>query len=671
MLLQARQDFSNIALTIYKNMVTSRLLDERMLILLKQGKSFFHISGAGHEATQVGAALAFDPQRDWAYPYYRDQAFVLQWGISVKELLRNFLARTTDPSSCGRQMPQHYGHAKKHIVTQSSSTGTQFLQAVGTAMGLKKNGANQVVYVSSGEGTCSQGDFYEAINWAARDWLPVIFFIQDNQYAISVPREQQASGRTIYELVKGYKNLHRHEIDGLLVRESFETTQHCVDLAREGKGPGLILSHVVRLFSHSSSDDQRKYRQHDELEQDKIRDPLTIFKNDVIDRGELSENRLQEVERDVKKNIDIAVQKVLNEPMPAIDQVEKHLFNGSSFSAQPEHESRNDDNKVTMVDAINHALHEEMASNPNMLIYGQDVADKKGGVFAVTRGLSSQFGNDRVFNSPLAESSIIGTAIGLSVIGYRPVVEIQFGDYIWTSMMQIRNELSTIRYRSAGSFNCPVTIRIPVGGYIHGGLCHSQNIEGFFAHIPGLYICYPSNARDAKGLLKQAMRLQDPVLFLEHKGLYRQSYAMSSEPDKDFLQPFGQAAIKRTGRDVTIVTWGMMVHKSLAVAKKLSQENIEAEVIDIRTMVPLDLEMIYSSVRKTSRILVVHEDTLGGGFGAEIAANISDKVFRYLDAPIKRVAAKDTPIPFNWELEKAVLPQEADIYETVKELIHF
>ena len=668
--MQARQGFSDQKLlTIYKSVYTSRSLDERMLVLLKQGKSFFHISGAGHEATQVGAALAFDPQKDWAYPYYRDQAFVLQWGVSVRDILRNFLARATDPSSGGRQLPQHYGHTEKHIVTQSSSTGTQFLQAVGTAMGLKKRGGDQVVYVSSGEGTCSQGDFYEAINWATRDQLPVIFFIQDNQYAISVPREQQAAGRSIYEMVMGYDNLHRHEIDGLHIQESFATTQHCIDLARKGKGPSLILSHVVRLLSHSSSDDQRKYRQSEELEQDKIRDPLTLLKNNIIDQG-VSKDKLEEIEYHVKRDIDLIAKEVLEEPMPAVDQVEKHLFSGHLFAKQPEQELGNE-NKVTMVDAINHALHEEMAENNNLLIYGQDVADKKGGVFTVTRGLSSKFGSDRVFNSPLAESSIIGTAIGLSVVGYRPVVEIQFGDYIWTSMMQIRNELSTFRWRSTGHFNCPVTVRIPVGGYIHGGLCHSQNIEGFFAHIPGLYICYPSNARDAKALLKQAMRLQDPVFFLEHKGLYRQSYAMSVEPDKDYLQPFGQAAIKRKGKDVTIVTWGMMVHKSLTVAKQLSREGVEAEVIDVRTLVPLDLETIYNSVRKTSRVVVVHEDTLVGGFGAEIVSNISDHVFHYLDAPIKRVAAKDTPIPYNWELEKAVLPQETDIYETVKKVVQF
>jgi 2-oxoisovalerate dehydrogenase E1 component len=567
-------------------------------------------------------------------------------------------------------MPQHYGHKELRIVSQSSPTGTQYLQAVGTALGNKKAKNNEVVYVSSGEGTTSQGDFYEAVNWATREKLPVIFVIQDNKYAISVHRDQQANGRSVYDMVMGYNNLHRHEIDGLCVDEAYNTMAHCVDLARSGEGPSLILAHTVRLFSHSSSDDQRKYRDHDELDEEKLRDPIVNYAFRLVDKKLLNESELEEIQVDVKKRIDEAAEKAEENPMPLVEDVQRHLFAGVEFteSAGSEESSAK---PVVIVDALNHALAEEMQRDERVILYGQDVADQKGGVFTVTKGLSSKFGPDRVFNAPLAESSIIGTAIGLAVNGFKPVVEIQFSDYIWTAMMQIRNELATMRWRSGGDWTTPIVVRTTVGGYIHGGPCHSQNIEGFFSHLPGIYICYPSNAADAKGLLKQAIRLNDPVLFLEHKGLYRQNYAMSPEPDENYVVPFGKASVKREGTDLTIVTYGAIAQKSLHVAQELSKQDIEIEVIDLRTIYPLDFETIAESVKKTNRVLVAHEDTLTGGFGGEIAALIGDKVFEFLDAPVKRVAALDTPIPYNWDLEKVVLPQNSDIEKAVKELLNY
>ncbi len=655
----------------YRTMLLSRSLDDKMLILLRQGKSFFHIGAAGHEAAQVAAALALNPGSDWAYPYYRDQAFVLKWGVTPKEILLNFLARNDDPSSGGRQMPQHYGHAKLRIVTQSSPTGTQYLQAVGTALGCKKLKTTEVVYVSSGEGATSQGEFYEAINWATRDCLPVIFLIEDNQYAISVPSEQQAAGRSVYEMVMGYKNLHRHKVNGLDVAETYETFRHCVGLARAGKGPSLIVAQVVRLTSHSSSDDQRKYRDAKELERERDQDPILQFGNYLLQKKLATKDELDQLGRRVKEEVNAAAEEALAAKMPSAEEVEKHLFasnhNASVKSAAPPTNTP----RIVMVDAINHALMEEMERNEKILLYGEDIADPKGGVFTATKGLSTKFGSERVFNSPLAESSIIGTAIGIAIRGFKPVVEIQFGDYIWPAMMQIRNELATVRWRSNGAFSCPVVIRVPVGGYIHGGLCHSQNIEGFFAHLPGMYICYPSTAADAKGLLKQAMRMDDPVLFLEHKGLYRQNYAMSPEPDADHLIPFGQAAIKREGKDAAIVTYGAMVQKSLQVAAELAKEGIEIEIVDIRTIYPLDVATILSSVAKTNRVLVAHEDNLTAGFGSEIASIIADRAFEFLDAPVKRLAGKDTPIPYNWELEAAVLPQEAHIKGAIQELVAY
>jgi 2-oxoisovalerate dehydrogenase E1 component len=657
---------------LYLNMLRTRYLDDKMLTMVKQGKSSIHIGGSGHEAIQTAVAFSLKPASDWAYPYYRDLAFVLQYGVTPKEVLLNFLGRADDPSSGGRQMPHHYGHRILHIVTQSSPTGTQFLQAVGCALGARRENKNEIIYVSSGEGTTAQGDFYEALNWAARDVLPVLFVIQNNKYAISVPVATQIAGGSIYSLTSGYTGLNRFVVDGTDLIESIRTARQAVKMVRGGQGPALIEANTVRLLAHSSSDADKKYRSEHEIRKDRLLDPIPKLETWLVKQKMLSDQEIEDIRSTVKKEIDQAADEAEQMPLPQKETVTHFIFNPDSqknadVNPRPVVAAQN----IVLVDAINHALKEEMARNEQIFIFGQDVADGKGGVFTATSGLSTKFGPQRCFNAPLAESSIVGVAIGMAVRGLKPVIEIQFGDYIWTAMMQIRNELTTIRWRSNNSWSCPVVIRVPVGGYIHGGLCHSQNIEGFFSHMPGLKIAYPAMADDAKGLLKYAIRSEDPVLFLEHKGLYRQSYAAAPEPDQDFLLPFGKAKICLAGKDVTVITYGALVQKSLEAARILKQQGFEAEIIDIRTIVPLDLETIRISIKKTGKVLVAHEDSLFQGFGAEVAAQIAESSFEHLDAPVKRLAGKDTPIGFSPVLENTILPQTADIVTALQNLLAY
>ncbi|MFZ1730090.1 MAG: thiamine pyrophosphate-dependent enzyme [Bacteroidota bacterium] len=654
---------------ILRTMMSARRLDQKMLTLLKQGKSFFHIGGSGHEAAQIAAAKAIVPGKDWSYPYYRDLSYMMGMGMDPVGIMTNFLAREDDVNSGGRQMPQHYGMKSARVVSQSSPTGTQYLQAVGTAKGAKLEGTDEVVYVSSGEGTTSQGDFHEAINWASRAKLPVIFCVQDNKYAISVHISQQTGG-SVYDMVAGYVNLDRVEVDGTNFFETYEAFRKAVARARRGEGPTVVVTDVVRLLAHSSSDDQTKYRSKEELERDRQRDPILRMKNCLVDAGLLTLDEFEQMEKDVLDEAndatDIATAKPLPDPSTAMD----YLYSPKQLDLRYEHNTPAG-NKAVIVDAINHALHEEMERNEKIIVYGQDVQDGKGGVFTATKGLSTKFGLNRCFNSPLAESSIVGTAVGLAVRGFKPVVEIQFGDYIWTAMMHIRNEVSTMRYRSNNDFSAPIVLRVPVGGYIHGGLCHSQNIEGFFTHIPGMYVAYPSTAADMKGLLKTACRMDDPVMFLEHKGMYRQGYAASLEPDEEYLIPFGKASVRREGSDLTIVAWGAMVQKSLETARVLDKEGISLEVIDLRTLVPLDMDTVLRSIAKTSKVLIAHEDTLTGGYGGEVAARIAADGFELLDAPVRRIAAKDCHIPYAWSLEGEILPQDKDIIAAVRDLMAY
>jgi 2-oxoisovalerate dehydrogenase E1 component len=657
---------------MFRTMLLSRRIDEKQSSLLKQGKIYFHIGGSGHEAAQIAAAKALKPGFDWAFPYYRDQAFVLQYGITPKELFLAALHRADDPSSGARQMPGHFGKKELCIVTQSSPTGTQYLQAVGVAVAMKKEKRNEVVYVSSGEGATSEGEFFEAVNWAARESLQVIFFIEDNQIAISVPVTSQTAGGSIFEATKGFQGLERFQCDGTDIAETYSVMQQAVQRARENKGPSLIQAHVVRLLPHSSSDDQRKYRSAEDLERDMRRDPIPRLSHFLLEHDLLTETEVVHMKEEVRSTVDEAAEWAEQQPLPNPSTVTDHLY--GTFHSHPQDdfiEPEHSGKKIVMVDAINHALHEEMRINEKMIVFGQDVADKKGGVFTATKGLLNEYGNERTYNAPLAEASIIGVAIGMALKGWTVVPEIQFGDYIWPAFMQIRDELSMMRYRSNGMWSCPMVIRVPVGGYIHGGHYHSQCLEGFMAHIPGIQLAFPSNAADAKGLLKSAIRGDDPVLFMEHKGLYRQGYASSLEPGPDYLLPFGRAAIRREGQDSTIVTYGALVHQSLEAARTMEAQGMSVEVIDLRTLNPLDEELIYQSVRKTNKVMIVHEDTLTGGFGAEIAARIAKSCFEFLDAPILRVAALDTPIPYSPPLEDAVLPNKQNILTALEELTRY
>jgi len=653
---------------VYRKMALSRKLDDKMLILLKQGKSFFHIGASGHEAAQLAAAEMIKPGEDWSFPYYRDGAYCIGLGMTAREQLLSFLAKAEDPNSGGRQMPQHYGHKDLRVVSQSSPTGTQFLQAVGCAMACKLKKTKEVVYVSSGEGTTSQGDFHEALNWASNSKAPVIFHIQDNEYAISTHRSEQTAS-TIYNMTSGYGNLSRYDVNGTDFFETNLAFKEAVQRARKGKGPSVIVSHVVRLLPHSSSDDQRKYRSEKDLAEDIKKDPLVILESKCIDENFIKPDEFEKIRTQVDKQVDDDAEWADGQDYPDPDTALDHIYSSQEVVGETNFNSISE--KIVIVDAINHALLEEMEFNEKMIIYGQDIADPKGGVFTATKGLSDHFGGNRVFNSPLAESSIVGTAVGMAVTGYKPVVEIQFGDYIWTAMMQIRNEVATMRYRSNNAWTCPMVIRVPVGGYIHGSLCHSQSIDGYFIHLPGIYIAYPSCAADAKGLLKMACRMDDPVIFMEHKGLYRQGYAATEEPDSDYLLPFGKGRLVIKGDELTIVTWGAMVQKSMEAMQLLDLPDGIIDIIDLRTLNPIDLDLIESSIAKTSKVLVVHEDNITNGPGAEISALIADKFFELLDGPVRRVASKDSPVPFNWLIEERVLPQVEDISNVIQELLEY
>jgi len=656
-------------LDIYNKMYLARTLDEKQLILLKQGKAYFHIGCSGHESAQLAASNNLNAGKDWVYPYYRDAALCLGLGMTGKEQLLSFLARDDDPNSGGRQMPQHYGHKNLRIVSQSSPTGTQFLQAVGCAMSRKWEKTKEVVYVSSGEGSTSEGEFHEALNWSSREKLPVIFHIQDNQYAISVHISEQTSGASVYSMVGGYQNLSRFDVDGTSFFETDLAFKQAVDRARKGKGPSVIISHVVRLLPHSSSDDQRKYRSDKDLESDKKRDPIAQFEKYCVNKKVASANDFETIRNKVFEQVNKDAEWADKQNHPDISTALDHVYSDQNNLKETSLKTINE--KVVLVDAINHAMSEEMSFNKKMVIYGEDIADPKGGVFTATKGLTKQFGKDRVFNSPLAEASIIGTAIGLAVTGWKPCVEIQFGDYIWPAMMQIRNELASMRYRSNGNWKCPLVIRVPVGGYIHGAICHSQSIDGYFMHMPGIKIAYPSNATDAKGLLKAACRMDDPVIFMEHKGLYRQGFSSTPEPDKNYILPFGKAKIVQEGNILTIITWGAMVQKCIESVKACELEQDVVEIIDLRTLNPLDHETISSSVVKTGKALVVHEDNLTNGPGAEIAALIAENNFEYLDGPVKRVGSADAHVPYNWYLEEKVLVQNSDIQNALIELLEY
>ncbi len=657
-------------LQIYRTMLLSRRLDEKMINLLKQGKGFFHIGCAGHEAAQAAVAHFSQPGHDWFVSYYRDLCMSLSLGMTSRDTLLAHLAKADDPNSGGRQMAEHFSSTELNILTTSSSVGAQYLPAVGTAMAQQRDGKDSYVYVSSGDGATSQGDFHEALNWATRIQAPVLFFVQDNKYAISVPVSEQTAGGSAYNFGAGYEGIVRARVDGTDFFKTASVAKAAIEHIRKGKGPVLLLADVVRLMPHSSSDNHAKYRTTEELEKDKLIDPIARMELSLIEFGLLNEQKIEEMRQSVKQQVDDDTVWAEAQPDPDPSTATKHVFYEGDLGLEYE-KNTPDGDLIVMVDAINHALDEEMQRNDKMIVYGEDVAGDKGGVFTATRNLTDKFGPERCFNSPLAEASVIGTAVGFSAAGYKPVVEIQFADYIWPAMQQIRNQLASFRYRSNGEWGCPTVVRVPCGGYIHGGLCHSQNIESIFGHMPGLKVVMPSTAADAKGMLKTAIRSEDPVIFLEHKALYRASQARTPEPDADYLVPLGKAKTVREGTDLSIITYGFMVHKALAAAKTVAKEGISVEVIDLRSLVPLDTEAVLTTVRKTGRALVLYEDHEFLGYGAEISALIADKAFDALDAPVRRVAGAFTYVPFADPLERAVLPQDKDILDGIREILSY
>ena len=703
---------------IYRLMFLSRRIDDREIMLKRQQKIFFQVSGAGHEALQVGAALALRPGYDWFFPYYRDRALCLSLGVSPYDMFLQGVGAADDPASGGRQMPTHWSSRPLHIVSTSSSTATQLLHAVGCAeagryfaqhpeAAQKAEGdyrafhdvefhGDEIALTCVGEGSTSEGEFWEALNTASNRKLPVIFCVEDNGYAISVPVEVNTPGGNISRLVANFPNFHFAEVDGTDAVACLTAFQEAAAYCRAGKGPAFVHGHCIRPYSHSLSDDDKLYRSAAEREADALRDPIARMRLRLLEGGVMTEEQLAALEQSMEREVAEAAERALEAPLPSIESIPRHVYSEdldpchAAFATETVEANAQQQGKKaltgqrTMADLINACLRDEMRRDPRIVLYGEDVADAsreqalgevkgKGGVFKLTAGLQTEFGSERVFNSPLAEANIVGRAVGMAVRGMKPVTEIQFFDYIWPAMHQLRNELPLMRWRSNGAWASPAVVRVAIGGYLTGGsIYHSQCGESIFTHIPGLRVVFPSNALDANGLLRTAIRCDDPVMFLEHKRLYREAYGRAEYPGPDFAIPFGKAKIVRPGTDMTIVTYGAVVPRALQAAEQAKRkQGIEVEVLDLRTLSPYDWEAIATSVRKTSRALVAYEDMLSWGYGAEIAARIADELFEDLDAPVRRVAAMDTFVAYQPILEDVILPQPERILQAIESLKNF
>ncbi|WLT32505.1 dehydrogenase E1 component subunit alpha/beta [Geothrix sp. PMB-07] len=684
---------------LYRTIYAARRIDDKEIMGKRQNKVFFQINGVGHEAVQAAAALVFKPGHDWFFFYYRDRALAYGLGYSAKEMFLGSVGAVADPASGGRQMPSHWGHRGLNIFTTSSPTGSQFLQAVGAVeavvraeqggiqelLGIK---SDEVALVTTGDGTCSQGEFWEGLSNAVNLKAPVVFLVEDNGYAISTPSEVQYPGGNVAALLQGFAQhglLIIDDVDGCDPLASYEALKAAAAHARARKGPALVRAKVIRPYSHSLSDDEQLYKSKAQREAEAQRDPLVTYARQLVESGDLTEAQLQMLKDEVQAEIDAAWEEADAAARPEPGSYYQHLYSEdvdpTSAAFDTEHNPGDQTTGAkTMLDLINATLKHEMARDPRILVFGEDVADAsradildevkgKGGVFKTTHGLQKQFGNHRVFNTPLAEATIIGRGIGLAARGFKPVVEIQFFDYIWPAMQQLRDELANIRWRSNGAFKSPMVVRVPIAGYLMGGATyHSQCGESTFTHIPGLRVICPSNALDAAGLLRTAIRCDDPVLFLEPKHLYRQTHNKGNDPGPDFMIPFGKARTVREGTDLSVITYGCTVHRAMQAAREAEKEGISVEIIDLRSLNPYDWEAIERTVKKTHRVIVAHEDTLSWGYGSEIAARIADELFFLLDAPVKRVAAKDTWVAYYPALEDEILPQPKDFLEAYRKL---